>query len=142
MNKITVNNKEFKSKEEAIKYIENLEEKEEKKEILVVKIFAYPDLNEGTHGPLLKDEYHFKAYQEFESFKVKERIKPLIAPLRNALIEIYGKEYGYVMGGAENPLKYWDVEVGFEMSDEKGLKNINIDKLVEKVKESFKDRLY
>lgn len=142
MNKITVNNKEFKSKKEAIKYIEDLEKKEEKKEILVVKIFAYPDLNEGTHGPHLKDEYHFKAYQEFESFKVKERIKPIIAPLRNALIEIYGKEYGYVMGGSENPLKYWDVEVNFEMSNEKGLKNIDIDKLVEDVKESFKDSLY
>lgn len=140
--RITVNNKEFKSKKEAIKYIEDLDKKEEKKEILVVKIFAYPDLNEGIHGPRLKDEYHFKAYQEFESFKVKERIEPIIAPLRNALIEMYGKEYGYVMGGSENPLKYWDVEVGFEMSDEKGLKNIDIDKLVEEVKESFKDRLY
>ena len=139
---ITVNNKEFESKEKAIKYIEDLDKKEEKKEILVVKIFAYPDLDEGCHGPRLKDEYHFKAYQEFESFKVKERIKSIIAPLRNALIEIYDKEYGYVMGGIENPLKYWDVEVGFEMSDEKGLKNINIDKLVEDVKESFKDKLY
>lgn len=142
MNKIIVNNKEFESKEEAIKYIEDLDKKEEKKEILVVKIFAYPDLDEGWHGPRLKDEYHFKAYQECELFKIKERIEPIIAQLRNALIEIYGKEYGYVMGGKENPLKYWDVEVGFKMSNEKGLENIDIDKLVEDVKESFKDRLY
>lgn len=136
MNKITVNNKDFESKENAIKYIENLNE------ILVVRIFAYPDLSEGKYGPRLKDEYHFKAQNRVGAFIIKEQTEPIIAELRNTLIEIYGAEYDYVMGSKANPVKLWDVKVDFEISDDKNVEILNVEKLVEEVKESFKDRLY
>lgn len=136
MSKITVNNKDFKNKEDAIKYIENLNE------ILVVRILAYPDLSEGRYGPRLKDEYHFKAQNRVGAFIVKEQIEPIIAELRNTLIEIYGAEYDYVMGSKANPVKLWDVKVDYEISDKTNVKPLDMDKLVEEVKESFKDRLY
>lgn len=136
MNKITVNNKDFASKEDAIKYIENLNE------ILVIRIFAYPDLSEGRYGPQLKDEYHFKAQNRVGAFIIKEQIEPIIAELRNALIKIYGAEYDYVMGSKANPVKLWDVKVDFEINDDKNVEILNVEKLVEEVKESFKDRLY
>lgn len=134
--KITINNKEFDNKKDAIKYIENLNE------ILVVKIFAYPDLDEGMHGPRLKDEYHFKAQNRIDAFIVREQIEPIIAELRNTLIKIYGKEYDYVMGGKSNLVKLWDVKVDFEISDDKNAKVLDMEKLIEDVKESFKERMY
>lgn len=135
MSKITVNNKDFKNKEDAIKYIENLNE------ILVVKIFAYPDLSEGRYGPRLKDEYHFKAQNRVDAFIVKEQIEPIIAELRNTLIEIYGAEYDYVMGSKANPVKLWDIKVDFEISDDKNAEILDMKKLVKDLKESFKERL-
>lgn len=133
---ITINDKQFKNKKDAIEYIENLNE------IIVVRIYAYPDLNEGMHGPLLKDEYHFKAQNRVGAFIVKEQITPIIAGLRNALIKIYGKEYDYVMGCASNPVKLWNVKVKRMLSDDKNAKDLDMKKLIEDVKESFKDRLY
>lgn len=133
--KITVNNKDFKNKEDAIKYIENLNE------ILVVKIFAYPDLSEGRYGPRLKNEYHFKAQNRIGAFIVKEQIEPIIAELRNTLIEIYGAEYDYVMGSKANPVKLWDIKVDFEISDDKNAEILDMKKLVKDLKESFKERL-
>lgn len=134
--KITVNNKEFEDKKSAIKYIENLNE------VLVVRIYAYPDLSEGRYGPRLKDEYHFKAQNRVGAFIVKEQIEPIIAELRNTLIEIYGAEYDYVMGSKANPVKLWDVKVETMLSNDKNAKVLDMEKLIEDVKESFKDRLY
>lgn len=136
MNKITVNNKEFENKEEAIKYINDLNE------VMVVRIFAYPDLNEGRYGPRLKDEYYFRASNRMGAFIVREDTEPVIAELRNTLIEIYGAEYDYVMGSKANPVKLWDVKVDFEISDKTNVKPLDMDKLIEEVKESFKDKLY
>lgn len=133
---ITINDKDFENKKDAIEYIEGLNE------IIVVRIYAYPDLNEGMHGPLLKDEYHFKAQNRVGAFIVKEQLTPIIAELRNTLIEIYGKEYDYVMGGKANPVKLWDVKVETMLSDDKNAKVLDMEKLIEDVKESFKDRLY
>lgn len=133
---ITINDKDFENKKDAIEYIENLNE------IIVVKIYAYPDLNEGAHGPLLKDEYHFKYKNRVGAFIVKEQITPIIAELRNTLIEIYGKEYDYVMDSKANPVKLWDVKVETMLSDDKNAKVLDMEKLVKDVKESFKDRLY
>lgn len=133
---IAINDKDFENKKDAIEYIENLNE------IIVVRIYAYPDLNEGTHGPLLKDEYHFKYRNRVGTFIVKERITPIIAGLRNALIKIYGKEYDYVMSGESNPVKLWDVKVETMLSDDKNAKVLDMEKLIKDVKESFKDRLY
>lgn len=133
---ITINDKQFENKEDAIEYIENLNE------IIVVRIYAYPDLNEGTHGPLLKDEYHFKYKNRVGAFIVKEQITPIIAGLRNTLIKIYGKEYDYVMGSESNPVKLWDVKVETMLSDDKNAKVLDMEKLIADVKESFKDRLY
>lgn len=136
MHKIKINDKEFKDKEEAIKYINDLNE------AMVVRIFAYPDLTEGRHGPLLKDEYYFKAINTAGLFDVREDSEPVIAELRNALIKIFGAEYDFVMGSKANPIKLWDVKVDYEISDKINLNPLNINKLVEEVKESFKDRLY
>lgn len=136
MHKIKINDKEFKDKEEAIKYINDLNE------AMVVRIFAYPDLNEGRHGPLLKDEYYFKAINTAGLFDVREDSEPVIAELRNTLIKIFGAEYDFVMGSKANPIKLWDVKVDYEISDKTNLNPLNINKLVEEVKESFKDRLY
>lgn len=139
MNKIKINDKSFESKVEAIKYIESLNE------ILVVRIFAYPDLNRGRHGPILKSEYHFKSQYRlkvFDAFIVKEQIEPIIAELRNTLIKIYGAEYDYVMGSKSNPVKLWDVKADYEISDDQNVEILDMEKLVEDVKESFKDRLY
>lgn len=133
---ITINDKDFENKKDAIEYIEGLNE------IIVVKIYAYPDLNEGRHGPLLKDEYHFKYQNRVGAFIVKEQTTPIIAGLRNALIKIYGKEYDYAMGGKANPVKLWDVKVETMLSDDKNAKVLDMEKLIEDVKESFKDRLY
>ena len=136
MNKIAINNKYFDNKEEAIKYIKNLNE------ALVARIYAYPDSNEGRHGPLLKDEYYFKASNKVGNFEVREDAEPVIAELRNALIDIYGREYDFVMGAKSAPIKLWDVKVDYEISDQENLKPLDIDKLVKEVKDSFKDRLY
>lgn len=133
---ITINDKQFENKEDAIEYIENLNE------IIVVRIYAYPDLNEGAYGPLLKDEYRFKYRNRVGAFIVKEQITPIIAELRNTLIKIYGKEYDYVMGVKANPVKLWDVKVETMLSDDKNAKVLDMEKLIEDVKESFKDRLY
>lgn len=133
---ITINDKDFENKKDAIEYIEGLNE------IIVVRIYAYPDLNEGAYGPLLKDEYHFKYRNRVGAFIVKEQITPIIAELRNTLIEIYGKEYDYVMGSKSNPVKLWDVKVETMLSDDKNAKVLDMEKLVKDVKESFKDRLY
>lgn len=136
MNKITVNNKEFENKEDAIKYIESLNE------VLVVKIYAYPDLNEGMYGPRLIHEFEFQAQNRINNFIVREQIEPIIAELRNTLIEIYGAEYGYVMGSKANPIKLWDVEVNFEISNNRKAEKLNMEKLIKMIKEGFKDRLY
>lgn len=133
---IKINDKEFESKEDAIRHIEGLSE------IIVVKIYAYPDLNEGMHGPLLKDEYRFKSETKVNGFILKEQITPIIAELRNTLIKIYGKEYDYVMGSKANPEKLWDVKVERMLSDDENAKILDMEKLVADVKESFKDRLY
>lgn len=133
---IKINDKEFESKEDAIRHIEGLNE------IIAVKIYAYPDLNEGVHGPLLKDEYHFKSETKVNGFILKEQITPIIAELRNTLIKIYGKEYDYVMGSKSNPVKLWDVKVERMLSDDENAKILDMEKLVTDVKESFKDRLY
>lgn len=132
MNYININNEQFKNKEDAIKYIKGLNEN------LVVKIYAYPDLSEGRHGPLLKDEYHFKSERKCGSFALMEYTQPIIAELRNTLIKIYGAEYDYVAGSKANPVKLWDVKVDFEFSDDKNVENFNMKKLVTDVKESFK----
>ena len=133
---IKINDKEFKSKEDAIRHIEGLNE------IIVVRIYAYPDLNEGKHGPLLKDEYYFKAHHKVGGFVLEKQITPIIAELRNTLIKIYGAEYDYVMGSKSNPVKLWDVKVERMLSDDKNTKDLDIEKLIEDVKESFKDKLY
>ena len=135
MNSININDKQFKNKEEAIKYIEGLNE------ILVVRIFAYPDLSEGRHGPLLKDEYHFKKEHDLSNLLAAKKIDSIIAELRNTLIKIYGAEYDYVMSSKLHPVKLWNVEVTFELSDDKNVENFDMEKLVTDVKESFKDRL-
>ena len=136
MKEITINDKYFNNKAEAIQYIKNLNE------ALVVRILAYPDLNEGRHGPILKDEYFFKANNKVGDFEVREDTEPIIAELRNALIDIYGREYDFVMGSRANPIKLWDVKVDYEISDKENLKALDLDKLVIEVKDSFKDRLY
>lgn len=136
MLKIKINDKEFKDKEEAIKYINDLNE------AMVVRIFAYPDLTEGRHGPLLKDEYYFKAINTEGLFDVREDSEPVIAELRNALIKIFGAEYDFVMGSKANPIKLWDVKVDYKISDKENLQPLDIDKLVKEVRDSFKDRLY
>lgn len=136
MNKIRINDKQFDNKKEAVKYVESLNE------ALVVRILAYPDLNEGRHGPLLKDEYHFKSTNTAGIFDVREDTEPVIAEIRNTLIEIYGREYDFVMGSKANPVKLWDVKVDYEISDKENLQPLDIDKLVKEVRDSFKDRLY
>lgn len=136
MSKIKINEKQFNNKEEAINYINDL------KEVLVVRILAYPDLNEGRHGPILKNEYFFKASNKMGNFEVKEDTYPIVAELRNTLIDIYGREYDFVMGSRANPVKLWDVKVDYEISDKEDVESLNLDELIKKVKDSFKDRLY
>lgn len=117
--KISVNDKNFKNKEDAMKYIEGLEE------LIRIKIFNKPDLSEGRHGPILVKTFEFKKPKNACSW-IEESIK---AQIENKIIETKRVKYDFVQGNKRLPMELWRVDVETDIGDTKGLEEIDIDNL-------------